>query len=83
VPKPMKGVTLVEGLAWILPQLFPCDVRRVGMIKAALKRKVSREQRGAKGENEGAEGEHIDEIGFSEEQSSGPSPSPGLHVTTR
>lgn len=53
------------------------------MIKAALKRKVSREQRGAKGENEGAEGEHIDEIGFSEEQSSGPSPSPGLHVTTR
>jgi len=48
VPKPMKGVTLVEGLAWILPELFPCDVRRVGMIKAALKRKVSREQRGAK-----------------------------------
>ncbi len=53
------------------------------MSKAAVKKKVSREQRGAKGEHGGAEGEHIDEIGFSEERSSGPSPSPGLHVTTR
>jgi len=62
----MKGVTLVEGLAWILPELFPCDVRRVGVSKAALKKKVSRKQRGAKREHGGAEGEHIDGIGFSE-----------------